>query len=231
MVDFFYHLDYLPLPEVEAITSPSDSETEIEFVHSGPSERMRRVPKKKVQVGVLDGESLATIAPEVPAPEPVPDSVAAPQPVYIIEHAKVFAIAVKYQVDGLRNLAAMKFKQSVRASWDHDDFAHAISIVYNSTADNVSQLRDITIDIIHDHFDALKHKAEFESAVSSIPALAYALLKRVGTISGCTNGHKGERATKFCMGCYTTFDICAACKKWKWCPLCKKILDGLGSGA
>ena len=80
MVDFFYHLDYLPFPEVEAITSPSDSETEIEFVHSGPSERMRRVPKKKVQVGVLDGESLATIAPEVPTPEPAPDSVAAPQP-------------------------------------------------------------------------------------------------------------------------------------------------------
>lgn len=227
MVDFFYLHDYLPSPEVEATASPSDSETEIQIVDFGPTAR-RRVPKKHVRAGSPVGESLTTIAPEAPTPE---TTVATPPSVHIVEHAKVFAIAVKYQVDGLRDLATAKFKHSVRASWDHDDFAHAISIVYTSTADNVPQLRDIVVDVIHDHFDTLKHKAEFESVVTSIPALAYALLKRVGTISGCTNGHKGQGATKYCMSCYTKFDICAACKPWKWCPCCKGNIDRLLSTA
>ena len=36
-----------------------------------------------------------------------------PSHAYIIEHAKVFAIAVNYQIDGLRNLAASKYKKAV----------------------------------------------------------------------------------------------------------------------
>ena len=236
MVEFFYHLDYFPngecpLPEAEddATATLSDSETEIQCFETGPTAR-RRVPKKRFRATRANSpveESLTPIAPQAPTLETASASVASPPSVYIIEHAKVFAMAVKYQVDGLRDLATVKFEQSVKASWNHDDFAHAVSVIYNSTADNVPQLRNIVVDVIHDHFDTLKHKAEFETVVTSIPALAYTLLKRVGTISGCTNGHKGQRATKFRMLCYTNFDICTGCKPWKFCPCCKGHFDGI----
>ena len=101
-----------------------------------------------------------------------------PPQVYIIEHAKVFAIAVKYQIDGLRDLAASKFKDAATAYWNHDDFAHSIHIAYNSTAEEVTQLRTVVTDILHQHSDDLEGKPEVEAIVCKIPRLAYALLRR-----------------------------------------------------
>jgi hypothetical protein len=106
---------------------------------------------------------------------------------YIIEHAKVFAIAVKYQIDGLRDLAASKFKDAANAYWKHDDFAHSIYIAYDSTTDEVTQLREVVADVLLEHFDDLEQDIpEFETALCEIPRLAYALLKRsrAGSKSG-----------------------------------------------
>lgn len=230
MVEFFYHLDYLrttqpPSPEL------SDSEPEPELRRPFDTSGRRLVPQVRIRFDPPVGESLSQSAGGIPTPETAPASVAPPLSVHIIEHAKVFAIAVKYQVNGLRKLATSKFKQAARVSWDHDDFTQAISVVYNSTADDVPELRNIFIDVIHDRFDTLKQKSEFEAVVTSIPALAFTLLKRVGTISGCANGHKGKGTTKFCMGCHTQFDICTACRPWTWCPCCQVKIDGMFSRA
>lgn len=112
-----------------------------------------------------------------------------PSRVYMIEHAKVFAIAVKFQIDGLRDLAALKFKQAATAYWSHDDFAHSVHIVFNSTAEEVTQLREIVSDILHQHFDDLEAKPEVEAVVCNTPRLAYALLKR--SRAGGKNGGFG----------------------------------------
>lgn len=99
----------------------------------------------------------------------------------MLEHAKVFAMVVKYQVNGLRDLAVSKFAQAVKAGWDHENFANTIFTVYNSTTDDVKELREIVADTIFTHFDTLKKKEEIEAVVSSIGSLAYSLLKRSGT--------------------------------------------------
>jgi hypothetical protein len=143
--------------------------------------------------------------------------------VYIIEHAKVFAMAVNYQVDGLRDLAAAKFKQSAKTHWNHDDFAHAIFIVHNSTSEGVPQLRDIVADILHERFEKLKHKAEVETVVCSIPHLAYALLKRAGTIPTCVNGHARNISTMTCSLCTKQYYMCKTCP-WQYCPSCGQCL-------
>lgn len=147
-------------------------------------------------------------------------SVTSQPQVHILVHARVFAMAVKYQVDGLRELAAAKFKESVKAHWSHDEFVHAISVVHTSTADDVKVLRNIVADTIHDHFDELKLDENFETAVCGMPALAYELLSRVGTISGCTNGHSGLMRTEVCRQCHSEFDACEYCPTWVWCPGC-----------
>jgi hypothetical protein len=76
------------------------------------------------------------------------------------------------------DLAEKKFEDAIETSWDSDAFAEAVTIVFHSTPAEVSQLRDIVIDTIYNHFEALKDKTEIDAAVCDIPRLAYALYKR-----------------------------------------------------
>lgn len=69
-----------------------------------------------------------------------PSTSATPDP-FLIEHAKVFAMAVKHQADGLGQLAARKFEKAASIYWDHKDFAQAAHVVYTSTPDDVQDLR------------------------------------------------------------------------------------------
>lgn len=98
--------------------------------------------------------------------------------VHLIEHAKAFAMAIKYQIEGLRTLATSKFKSSVAKYWKHNDFLHAIRIVYTSTADDIPELRGITADAVHNNFDLLREKPEIRSLLRSLPGLATDLLER-----------------------------------------------------
>ena len=147
---------------------------------------------------------------------------------YLVEHAKVFAMSVKYQADGLRELAAAKFKDAVttQGHWDHEDFPTAISIIYTSTTDDVLELRLTVEDVLHDHFDALKAKEEFAAVTRGTPGLLYSLLGR--RPRGCCD-KKGCAFTAMtrCRGCQKNMRYCKDCFEvtgWVRCPSC-----GLGS--
>jgi len=131
--------------------------------------------------------------------------------VYLIEHAKVFAIAVKYQIDGLRDLAASKFEEAAAAHWNNDDFPHAVHVAYNSTADQVTQLRKIVADTLHERLDDLAEKAEVETVVRSIPGLAYDLLKRRCGRVACFNGHTASAGRRHCSNCVGMVRCCSHC--------------------
>lgn len=168
MVEYFYHFDYLR--DTESLPHPAAS----------------------LQLAARTArDSFATAATQTAKREHVrvrlpPPAVQSqqhehgqdPSQGYIIEHAKVFAIAVKYQIHGLRGLAASKFKDAATAYWKHDDFVEAIYIVYSSTAEEDTQLRDIVAEVLHQHFEDLEDSPEFEAAFCNIPRLAYTLLKR-----------------------------------------------------
>ncbi|KAM0708098.1 hypothetical protein Q7P35_004747 [Cladosporium inversicolor] len=99
----------------------------------------------------------------------------------LIKHAKVFAMAIKYQVDGLRALAAQKFKQAASTDWSSEDFAHVVHVVYASTPDHTQELREIVADTIYDHFNDLKDKEELEVVISGLGDLSYSLLRRTSS--------------------------------------------------
>ena len=105
----------------------------------------------------------------------------------IIEHAKVFAMAVKYQADGLRELAAAKFKTAVTTEgyWAHEDFPSAISIIYTSTSDDVLDLRQVVEDVLHRHFNTLKANEDMVAIIRGIEGLTYSLLDR-RSMSACS---------------------------------------------
>ena len=131
----------------------------------------------------------------------------------ILNHAKVFAMATKYQVHGLRSLAVSKFLEAVRTGWDHDSFARTIFTVYNSTADDVTGLRDIVAGTIHDHFDVLKEKDDVEIIVSSIGGLAYSLLKRSIRTTCTQRHHDASKAgwEVYCKACDFISRCCYRC--------------------
>lgn len=132
--------------------------------------------------------------------------------VFMIEHAKVFAMAVKYQVDGLRDLAISKFQAQVKSHWNHQDFPHTIFVVYNSTPQDVTQLRDLVANQMHETFEELQNKPEIEEVVLSIPKLSYNLLKRSRPEITCKMGHETiELATISCKGCKYEFRGCRSC--------------------
>ena len=133
---------------------------------------------------------------------------------YIIEHAKVFAMAVKYQADGLRELAAAKFKTNVTAGgyWAHEDFLSAISIVYASTPEDVLDLRQVVEDVLHKHFDTLKVNEDMVAIVRGIEGLTYSLLDR-RSMTACSQEQ--------CI--YTIVRSCARCrKKSRYCISCSE---------
>jgi len=148
----------------------------------------------------------------------------------LIKHAKVFAMANKYQVDGLRALAIKKFQQAASNEWNSDDFAHVVHVVYASTPDNVQELRAITADTIHDHFSDLKDKEELEVVISGLGDLSYSLLRRSSSGFRCTKMHGRDGMRKSCKctnsGCGFDFDICLQCHASRGsacCPICGRL--------
>ena len=225
MVEFFYHFDYLPNTEPPS-PELSDSENQLAWTRSAFGAAAKRaVLRSKVRADPPVEEP----ATESFSPATASASATSQQRVYLIEHAKVFAMALKYQVEGLRLLAAAKFKKSARAYWNHDDFAQAISVVHSSTPSHVTRLRDIVGDVIYEHLDALRHKPQIDALVRGIPLLAYGLLTRAASIAGCANGHSGQMTATACRYCHARVDVCERCQAWKSCPNCREdMVSGIG---
>lgn len=149
----------------------------------------------------------------------------------LIKHAKVFAMAIKYRVDGLRALAVQKFQHAAFNEWNSDDFAHVVHVVYTSTADHVQELREIVATTIYDHFSDLKDKKELEVVISGLGELSYSLLRRTSSAFRCTKGHKGEATRISCTcahsACAFDFDLCRQCHARRGsahCPICNRIV-------
>ncbi|GAB7331566.1 hypothetical protein MBLNU13_g02951t2 [Cladosporium sp. NU13] len=160
MVEYFHHFNYLrdteSLSNSAATLSPATGT-------AGSSSTPKKAKHKLARVRL---------------PPPTDRTQQPPSQISIIEHAKVFAIAVKYQIDGLRDLAASKFKDAASAHWDHDDFVRSIYVTYSSTAKEVTQLREVVAEILHQHCDDIEEDSELETALCNIPRLAYDVLKR-----------------------------------------------------
>jgi hypothetical protein len=130
---------------------------------------------------------------------------------WIVEHAKAFAMGVKYRVAGLCDLAAAKFKEAATVHWENPNFTCAVSVVHHSTSEEVTQLRDIVADILHAHTNVFKKDEQIEQLVYSIAGLAPALLKR--------SRHEAERTREgaTCIsqhGRYLKRDhLCNTCKE------------------
>ncbi|KAI4664486.1 uncharacterized protein J4E88_010738 [Alternaria novae-zelandiae] len=91
-------------------------------------------------------------------------------------HTKIYEIADKYEVKGLKDLAREKFKRSCEQFWDNDVFAVAAHHVFSTTPDSDKGLRDLVSLTISKHM-CLMDKPEIEALLTEFNGLAFGLLK------------------------------------------------------
>jgi hypothetical protein len=108
---------------------------------------------------------------KAPAAEPPPNS-------FLEMHAKMFAIASKYDIKSLEQTARKKFKVEFEFDWSPADLIAAIDIVCNHTPDGEIELRNALKDAIVRHATTLVQQPGFEAAVGNIDGLAYDLFCR-----------------------------------------------------
>ena len=217
MVGYFYHLDYLRDDNAAAASAL----IEVEDSPAPPKKKGRKyAPAKKARASM-----------SAPTQAALPPSLN----VHLIEHAKVFAMAVKYRIAALQNLAAQKFQAEVIEHWDHEDLAHAIHVIYTSTAEDVTQLREVVVEVLNAHRDQLLLKPEITTLLRSITGLACDLLlldsssatgRRLPTTTSnqsitCCNFPFGRSYTLQCASCGYNLQCCTGCyETYQDCPAC-----------
>ena len=90
----------------------------------------------------------------------------------------MFAIAVKYRVDGLREYAAKCFRYAVLVARDSDELLEALILVLTSTPEEVRELRDIVSDTTCEDFPDRKRKDGIREAFRNHQDLSFHLLER-----------------------------------------------------
>jgi hypothetical protein len=106
-----------------------------------------------------------------------------PKPVYpdqrpedLLCHVKLYALADKYMIEGLKELVAPRFKIACEVLWHHAEFLEAAELVYSTTPDNDKALRDVIVDTFDEHLELLD---EAEYLMRAENGLAFALLKKL----------------------------------------------------
>jgi hypothetical protein len=105
-----------------------------------------------------------------------------PQPCYddasqLLLHAKMYEVADKYDMSGLKGLAAEKFARACRKYYKNEEFAVAAEHALTTTPDSDSGLREILLETMASHPE-LFDDAEVEALLGRHTDFAFGLLKR-----------------------------------------------------
>lgn len=93
----------------------------------------------------------------------------------LLDHAKLYILADKYVIKGLKDLVAPRFKMACMASWNKPEFIEAADLVYESTPDTDHKLRNIIVDTFAEHMELLDKADDLMNAHNG---LAFAVLKK-----------------------------------------------------
>ncbi|KAF1915881.1 hypothetical protein BDU57DRAFT_209653 [Ampelomyces quisqualis] len=95
---------------------------------------------------------------------------------HLVTHARVYAIAEKYGITGLKMLARQKFARDLEVHIDSPDFPEACQEVYDSTFHTDRGLRDVIIQAFRAN-PKLSLRQDVELAVRETPGLAFELFR------------------------------------------------------
>lgn len=95
---------------------------------------------------------------------------------HLVTHAKVYSIAEKYGIAGLKALARKKFAEEVEAHLSHSEFPDACQEVYESTFHTDRGLRDVVIQTFRAN-PGLSLRPDVEMMIRETPGLAFELFR------------------------------------------------------
>lgn len=93
---------------------------------------------------------------------------------HLLTHTRVYALAEKYDIPSLKDLAQSKFEMAMACYYDSSEFADAIEEVYCSTIDSDRGLRDVVLQAFRAH-PTLATTQDVYAVIT--PALALELFK------------------------------------------------------
>ena len=97
-------------------------------------------------------------------------------------HARVYALAEKFGILGLKSLAKAKFEILSSESWDDPGFLDALEEVYTTTIDQDRGLRDVILQVFRRNPD-LEYRLDVQDALRDVPTLAYDLNRAIPGIT------------------------------------------------
>lgn len=95
---------------------------------------------------------------------------------HLLEHTRVYALAEKYDIPSLKQLAKSKFEMAMACWYDSEEFAEAIEEVYCSTVDSDRGLRDVVLETFKCH-PQLASTQDVFAVIKETPSLAMELFK------------------------------------------------------
>lgn len=95
---------------------------------------------------------------------------------HLLLHTQVYALAEKYDIPSLKQLAKRKFEMAVACYYDAPELADAIEFVYTSTVDSDRGLRDVVMQLFRNH-PQLANTQDVFAVIKETPTLALDLWK------------------------------------------------------
>ncbi|KAK3719924.1 hypothetical protein LTR37_004047 [Vermiconidia calcicola] len=95
---------------------------------------------------------------------------------HLTMHTRVYALAEKYDIPSLKQLAKTKFEMEMACYYDSPEFAEAIEEVYCSTIDSDRGLRDVVLETFTCH-PQLANTQDVFTVIKDTPSLALELFK------------------------------------------------------
>lgn len=93
----------------------------------------------------------------------------------------MYAIAEKYGIPLLKELAKERFCNWTESNWAHEDFPDIVREAFQSTRDSDQGLRDVVVQIVAKHAKSLTEKAEFRRVIQESGDLGLGTLRQVLT--------------------------------------------------
>lgn len=111
----------------------------------------------------------------------------------LLANISVYAVADKYDIPALKDLAKSKFSALAWGVWPHKDFSTVIHEVFESTPSSDSGLRDIVTKVCIEHIDVVLNEEQYTTVLQTTPPLTFALLQQVKTKSDEAHAHLSQK--------------------------------------
>lgn len=138
----------------------------------------------------------------------------------LLVNATVYALADKYQITALKNLAKYKFESALHSGWDIVNFSEVVGMVYTTTLASDRALRDCLAPFLVRHKKDLRENEAFMGLVRGRLANGELAVDVIDAWSGLKASDAAE--IHLLSGPFQ----CRHCQsKWHSCPWCDTPLQ------